>query len=82
MMKPKIQSLIPLILRRPQILLLLLQRVRVPNFCSRSISKGIVYFGESELEEIETDDSDEDLVASAVVRGVVCQTRGKGGQIS
>ena len=71
MRKPKIQPLIPLILRRGQIVLLLLITHVLPDLIPIRIPLHIVVFNANNYHDIIRQDAQQDLVAPAIQRLVV-----------
>tara|TARA_R110002060_G_scaffold48764_7_gene59734 strand:- start:444 stop:644 length:201 start_codon:yes stop_codon:yes gene_type:complete len=66
MRKPEIQPLSPLILRTSNIILLLLNRHRIPDSVPLLVATDVVCFDEVEEHNIEAADAEEDLIASDI----------------
>jgi hypothetical protein len=71
MLEPEIQLLVPLILRRSQIMRLFFMSPSVPDPRPRTVLEYVITFGEPEEDEISGDDTEEDLVPAFIVGSVV-----------
>lgn len=71
MSKPEVQTLVPLILSRPQILILLLQAHGVPAAFSCLVAAGVVDFNENGHDHVPGDYCQKDLVSSSIIGGIV-----------
>ncbi len=71
MSKPEIQSFIPLILRRPQVVILLLRTHCIPDPVSRIVPPYIVDLDEDRHDDVPGHKRKKDLVSSSIVGFVV-----------
>lgn len=71
MRKPKIQPFIPLILRRPQVVVLLLGTHRIPDPVSRIVPPNVVDLDEDCHDNVPGHKCKENLVSSSIVGFVV-----------
>lgn len=71
MRKPKIQPFIPLVLRRPQVIILLLKAHGIPDSVTRLVPPDIITLDEDGHDHVPGNQCKEDLVSSTVVRLIV-----------
>lgn len=71
MSKPKVQPFIPLILRRPQIVILFLRTHRIPGPVSRIVPPNVVDLDNDRHDNVPGHKRKKDLVSSSIVGFVV-----------